>query len=62
METFEDGLHPIMYMSSRALNKAKSNWTITELELLAIIFSVKKCRYFLAGVHLAVYSTVITTA
>ncbi|KAI5454141.1 hypothetical protein NCC49_005131 [Naganishia albida] len=41
--------HPIVYLS-RTLTPAESNYTITELECLAIVYSVRKLHAYLDGV------------
>ncbi|UYV69994.1 hypothetical protein LAZ67_7001413 [Cordylochernes scorpioides] len=43
-------LHPVQYYS-RALRPHEKNYTITELECLAVIDSVEKFRIYLAGVR-----------
>ncbi len=44
---------PIAFIS-RALNKHEVNWTITELELLAICFGLKKLRHIIYGEELLI--------
>ena len=40
-------LHPIYY-ASKALNEAQKNYTVTEQDLLKVVFAFKKfCSYFL---------------
>ena len=40
-------LHPIYY-ASKALNEAQKNYTVTEQELIAVVFAFEKfCSYFL---------------
>ena len=46
----EDGEHPIVYVS-RVLTSAEKNYTVTERELLAIIFAIKKLRCYVEGYH-----------
>ena len=39
-------LHPIYY-ASKALNEAQKNYTVTEQQLLAVVFAFEKfCSYF----------------
>ena len=47
---------PIAY-ASRSLNKAEKNYTVQELEALAIIWAIKKkFRHFLEGVKFTIYT------
>ena len=44
----EDGEHPIVYVS-RVLIPAEKNYTTTEKECLAMVWSIKKLRPYLEG-------------
>ena len=52
-------LHTIYY-ASKAINKAQKNYTLTEQELLAVVFAFKKIRSYLIDtrviVHIDLYS------
>ncbi|UYV63009.1 hypothetical protein LAZ67_2002835, partial [Cordylochernes scorpioides] len=48
-------LHPVQYYS-RALRPHEKNYTITELECLAVIDSVEKFRIYLAGVRFTIFT------
>ena len=48
VQEYEDGEHPILYIS-RALNSAERNYTTTERECLALVWSLKKLRPYLEG-------------
>jgi len=41
----------VMYYASRTLNDAQQNYTVTEEEFLAVIFSFEKFRQYLIGSH-----------
>ena len=48
-------LHPIYY-ASKALNEAQKNYTVTEQELLAVVFSFDKFRSYLVGTRVIVHA------
>ena len=51
----EGVMRPILFMS-RSLNKAERNYTICELEALSIVEALKKCRPFLLGSRVKIYT------
>ena len=48
-------LHPIYYVS-KALNEAQNNYTLTEQELLAMVFAFKKFCFFFHGTRIIVHT------
>ena len=48
-------LHPIYY-ASKALNEAQMNYTMTEQELLAVVFAFEKFRSYLLGTRVIVHT------
>ena len=48
-------LHPIYY-ASKALNEAQKNYTVTEQELLAVVFTFEKIRSYLLGTRVIVHT------
>ena len=46
-------LHPIYY-ASKALNEAQKNYTVTEQELLAVVFAFEKFHSYLLGTRVIV--------
>ena len=48
-------LHPI-YFASKALNEPQKNYTVTEQELLAVVFAFEKFRSYLLGTRVIVHT------
>ena len=48
-------LHPIYY-ASKYLNEAQKNYTVTEQELLAVVFDFEKFRSYLLGMRVIVHT------
>ena len=48
-------LHPIYY-SSKSLNESQKNYTVTEQELLAIVFAFEKFCSYLLGTRVIVHT------
>ena len=48
-------LHPIYY-ASKALNEAQKNYTVTEQELLAVVFAFENFRSYLLGTRVIVHT------
>ena len=51
----DDTPRPIKF-GSRALTKTEMNWSVTRKELLAIVWAVIQCDYYLQGTHFNVLS------
>ena len=49
-QTDNEGNHYVINLVSRCLNEAEKHYTTTELELLAIVYSIIKCQTYLMGV------------
>ena len=45
-----------VHCGSRFLSDAETRYAIIELELLAVIWAVRKCKLFLSGMHFTVYT------
>ena len=45
--------HPIVYLS-RTLNQHEKNYTVSEKELLAVLWSIEKLRPYVKGYHFTV--------
>ena len=48
-------LHPIYY-ASKDLNETEKNYTVTEQELLAVVFALEKFRSYLLGTTVIVHT------
>ena len=52
----EDGkLHPIAY-ASRSLSKSEKNYSVTDLETLAVVWGITHFRYYLYGHQVSIYT------
>ncbi|WJZ97357.1 hypothetical protein VitviT2T_015966 [Vitis vinifera] len=52
----EDGRPYVIYYASKTLNEAQRNYTTTENELLAVVFSLDKFRAYLVGSSIVVFT------
>ena len=52
----EDGKPYVIYYASKTLNEAQRNYTTTEKELLAVVFSLDKFRAYLVGSFIVVFT------
>ena len=46
----------VIYYASRVLNDAQKNYTTTEKELLAVVYTIDKLRSYLVGSKVIVYT------
>ncbi|RVW48848.1 Retrovirus-related Pol polyprotein from transposon 17.6 [Vitis vinifera] len=52
----EDGKPYVIYYASKTLNEAQRNYTTTEKELLAVVFTLDKFRAYLVGSFIIVFT------
>ena len=50
-----DKIHPIYY-ASKALNEAQKNYTVTEQDLLAMVFAFEKFHSYMLGTRVIVHT------
>ncbi|XP_059285625.1 uncharacterized protein LOC132039101 [Lycium ferocissimum] len=55
-----DKIFHLIYYASKTLNGAQMNYTVTEQELLAIVFAYEKFRAYLLGTHVIVHTDHMT--
>ena len=53
LQKFDDGWHPICYLS-RSLSAPEKNYPISELEMTCVVWAIKKLHYYLAAVRFRV--------
>ena len=56
MWQFQDDKWRLIHRGSRFLSDAETRYPIIELELLAVVWAVHKCKLFLSGMHFSVYT------
>ncbi|GMI94656.1 hypothetical protein HRI_003134900 [Hibiscus trionum] len=52
----KDKLFHVIYYASKTLNDAQVNYTITEKDLLAVVFSIDKFRSYILGTKVVVHT------
>ncbi len=56
MQADSAGKHHVIAFASRALNTAEKNYSVTHLELLAIVWALKHFRDIIMGYKITVYT------
>ena len=49
-------IHHLIYYDSKALNEEQKNYTVTEQELLAVVFAFEKFRSYFLGTRVIVHT------
>ena len=52
----EDGKPYVVYYASKTLNEAQRNYTTTEKELLAVVYSLDKFHAYLVGSDIIIFT------
>ena len=52
----EDGKPHVVYYASKTLNEAQRNYTTTEKEFLAVVYTLDKFRAYLVGSDIVIFT------
>ena len=52
----EDGKPYVVYYARKTLNEAQRNYTTTKKELLAVVYALDKCRAYLVGSGIIIFT------
>ena len=52
----EDGKPQVVYYASKTLNEPQRNYTITDKELLAVVYALDKFQAYLVGADIAIFT------